>query len=944
MGQIRDVNTQDKGNKCTTESNTISSALPPDKVQQIAAENELTNEKYDEEKMNVATHDIHKTLPNNGTAESDTVDDSYSASPNTNGQQGSFETEDSDLNDKNIFVMTDDSNFEDFKHTIQKDLNNLNSAHKVEDILEWFAETDDRPSEEDTADDAFDWFSELNLDENEMADDYNKMNSNLLSDETETDNLNDSLIYPGHYLAVHMSVLMIWMYVINHCKTGEELSNLLTLIGFHCITPHPALKSVYMFKKYFANAKSPLVKHYYCSYCLTSLNCNATKTCTNEFCLRDLSKKTSKSYFLEIPVESQVQNLFKRENFVHQLSNRFTRIKKSENNIEDIYDSDIYKSFVKNNGPLSSKHPFNISFLLNTDGVPIFKSSKMSIWPLYMIINELPFKVRKQRENMILCGLWFGDTKPFMPNFTEPLLKSLDVLEKGITVSVNNVTEICCGFLLSLTADLPAKSAIMNTIQFNGKYSCFKCLQKGKTYKSAKGGNIHVFPYDESDPIGPKRTKEICIRSGHEAYCTGSTVNGIKGPSFLMAVQSFDFVKSVSVDYMHCILQGITKLLISLWFGASNSDQPFSLYSYVDVIDERLTKVKPPSTISRMPRSISQHFKYWKASELRSWLLLYSVPVLLDVMSTLHLYHYSALVEAVYLLCTDSISIQDLEMSHKLLCFFVHMFESLYGERYLTLNMHSLLHLAETVKDIGPLWSHSCFPFENANGELLKLFHGTQYIDLQIASAVNVFQTLPLLMSEIERDTEVFDFICKIRNCAPQKANKVLYCFLGKGREKGLTPEEHQSVVEYLGHQIEEITFYSRISLRGQVYHSKDYTRVQVRNSFTVKYIDEFGGISYGYVCWYAKHKATYEQEKAICFIEKLNCAEIQPFGQSDDEFSVDNFLGISLKHIHVLENNTTSTKNSIIHVENILGLCVCIDNGKCIFVCDEPNKYEVNL
>lgn len=32
-----------------------------------------------------------------------------------------------------------------------------------------------------------------------------------------------------------------------------------------------------------------------------------------------------------------------------------------------------------------------ISLTLNTDGVSIFKSNKMSVWPILLMINELPF-------------------------------------------------------------------------------------------------------------------------------------------------------------------------------------------------------------------------------------------------------------------------------------------------------------------------------------------------------------------------------------------------------------------------------------------------------------------------------------------------------------------------------------------------------------------------
>lgn len=54
------------------------------------------------------------------------------------------------------------------------------------------------------------------------------------------------------------------------------------------------------------------------------------------------------------------------------------------------------------------------------------------------------------------------------------------------------------------------------------------------------------------------------------------------------------------------------------------------------------------------------------------------------------------------------------------------------GERNMSANIHILLHLPEVVEDLGPLWAHSCFPFETANGELLKLFHGSQSVDKQV--------------------------------------------------------------------------------------------------------------------------------------------------------------------------------------------------------------------
>ena len=87
----------------------------------------------------------------------------------------------------------------------------------------------------------------------------------------------------------------------------------------------------------------------------------------------------------------------------------------------------------KPGGALLHNYPFNVSFTINTDGIPVFKSSKMALWPICLMIHELP-KRRKLRENMVLAGLWFGPTKPLMTTFTKPLQKCLTDLEYGFDV------------------------------------------------------------------------------------------------------------------------------------------------------------------------------------------------------------------------------------------------------------------------------------------------------------------------------------------------------------------------------------------------------------------------------------------------------------------------------------------------------------------------------
>lgn len=54
------------------------------------------------------------------------------------------------------------------------------------------------------------------------------------------------------------------------------------------------------------------------------------------------------------------------------------------------------------------------------------------------------------------------------------------------------------------------------------------------------------------------------------------------------------------------------------------------------------------------------------------------------------------------------------------------------GETNTTMNVHLLGHLPECVRQWGPLWAYTCFQYENMNGHLKKLFHGTRNMSKQV--------------------------------------------------------------------------------------------------------------------------------------------------------------------------------------------------------------------
>ena len=59
--------------------------------------------------------------------------------------------------------------------------------------------------------------------------------------------------------------------------------------------------------------------------------------------------------------------------------------------IADICDGRLYKALVL---PQSSVDTLSITLVLNTDGVAVFKSTNYSVWPILLMINELPFTER----------------------------------------------------------------------------------------------------------------------------------------------------------------------------------------------------------------------------------------------------------------------------------------------------------------------------------------------------------------------------------------------------------------------------------------------------------------------------------------------------------------------------------------------------------------------
>lgn len=141
--------------------------------------------------------------------------------------------------------------------------------------------------------------------------------------------------------------------------------------------------------------------------------------------------------------------------------------------------------------------------------------------------------------------------------------------------------------------------------------------------------------------------------------------------------------------------------------------------------------------------------------------MYYGAPTLQSIIGSDYFQHYLKLVQALFLLLRYASTTNEIDHADMLLYSFCRQFANLYDDCYMTLNIHQLDHLSNSVITLGPLYTHSCFPFEDKNGFLLKTIRGTQNIDSQIITAISFVQKLPELKEKFIFKDTLEDTLCR---------------------------------------------------------------------------------------------------------------------------------------------------------------------------------------
>ena len=730
-------------------------------------------------------------------------------------------------------------------------------------------------------------------------------------------------LFPGSSVTIGSFMLLLALFTTKYNLIGDATQQLLNILSFVLPSGHILCNTLHDFKMFFKKLKNPLIFHYYCPHCHSVVKDQAVKECPHDKCGKQFDIA---SYFIEMPLKDQLQTLFGQEGFYDNLQHRFQR-QVPFGSYEDIYDGELYQSHFQNGGFLREKT--NLSFTFNTDGAAVFKSSNVSVWPLFLVINKLPYKLRMKKENMILASLWFGTKKPSMSTFLKPFQETFAEMYDGFQFLSPDIGKFTCrGILLSGTADLPARSLLCNHIQYNGGFACWKCEQQGESAAVGRG-HTRVFPYDVDDPKGPQRTDENVMHYSNEAENTGRAVKGIKGQSLLSLFPCFSLVNGIAIDYMHGVLLGVEKLLLELWCTKKYKGKPFSLYASLSTINERLTSIRPTLDITRLPRSIID-LQHWKASEYRSFLLFYSAPVLHGILDDARFAHYILLVNSMHILLKSGSYESDLKRAEEMLFEFCRQFAHYYDSCFMRLNLHQLLHLPDCVRKLGPLYTSSCFSFEDKNGVLLKMIRGTQNFDNQILTGVSFVQKLPELKNKcVEKGTELEMLYNSIETPAVLKRTLSInngFHVLGGISEKVLKDDETNALRHYLGadHLQNKFLSFNRIELNGSLIYGTAYTRMIKRDNSVVEYVDAAqSNKQFGKVRFFFSTQNPISSESSLAILDCLKCQKYD-------------------SNANILAVNSTN-KVQVIPACNIVSSCMLISfkNERKMYVGKFPNTLE---
>lgn len=376
----------------------------------------------------------------------------------------------------------------------------------------------------------------------------------------------------------------------------------------------------------------------------------------------------------------------------------------------------------------------DIFLLGSTDGGAFTDTTSLDIWPFQFIILNLPPLLRQRSENILLSGLISNtagkpNLRTCLPELMQHFPDKLTI--SGITVNLHFNFFVC---------DLPALATVCNITQFNGKFSCPKCLHPGSTATSSK-----VWVFKRTTALIPPRTDEGHKRHVQSAIA-GVRVFGVKGE---VLIPQINFPSGYLPDSMHALWEGQMSFIIGSFTDPKLRHMPCHLSNVqMNRMTDSLQRVKIPPEYS-LTKDF-QHMSLWKAREYKFFAFHLLLPIILPHTSQNELKILLCCLISVYHMLYSKGS--NIELMRKLIDYFLDNGPTVFADSLLRLNFHLLEHFPQQYYECGPLYHTSMFPFESQMKEFKSFITGTTSQIEQIAEKFVYLQCVKYLLTSSDSE------------------------------------------------------------------------------------------------------------------------------------------------------------------------------------------------
>ncbi|KAL7286328.1 hypothetical protein TKK_0019286 [Trichogramma kaykai] len=395
-------------------------------------------------------------------------------------------------------------------------------------------------------------------------------------------------VYDDAEFGVGECVKKILGYYLEHCTTKRALYDLLDLI--HDLLPKPNyLPRNKNFVMKFLNKIAPtqvIKRHRMCESCSNylgehNISSDITKcqNCNNEHV---------NGCFEEYDLKALLTQAFETQQLSHYIELHRQNRNNDPSVISDISSGTEYRFLEEN----VLKGENDVVLLWSTDGFPIANNSNGQVWPIQVQIVNVPYESRYKFR--FVCGVYYSrEHKPNMNTFLRPMVNSFrSLFDPGFDLYDKQTNTFKHSILVAPIAslDAPVRAVVQNIMQYNGAYGCTFCEHPGmKGHKPTT-----VYPTLDFSPI--VRTKERMLEQARRAVSDNlEHAHGVKGPSITALIPFFCPATSFVPDYLHSVLLGVCRMLLSLWFDTKyHACDWYVQKNHRNEIDDKLQAIFPP--------------------------------------------------------------------------------------------------------------------------------------------------------------------------------------------------------------------------------------------------------------------------------------------------------------------------------------------------------------